>query len=567
MFQLSNLRISTRQLIGFAVILSMLVVLTCVAAFQVTRINQNLTMMIDINSVKQRYAINFRGSVHDRAIALRDVTLVQTQDELSEVLAEMNRLADFYVASAGPMDEMFATSDTITANERELLRAIKKIEAEALPVINEVIALRQSGVAHLESQSVLIESAAPKFVEWLARINAFIDYQEEANQVIAAQTRAISQGFVTLAVGLCAVALIIGSGFAFWNYRSVKPLNDATKVMLQLADGDLSADVPASRSEDEVGSILSALCVFKTNMVKTEELSARQLAENDERVQRTRKMEELAHSFDRKVSNLLEKVTHSATEMENTARSMSGIAGDTSDRAVIVSSAAERASANVQTVASATEELSSSVDEIGAKMSHASEIAKCAVDEARQTDRQIQGLAETAQKIGDVVSLISAIAEQTNLLALNATIEAARAGEAGRGFAVVASEVKELATQTAKATEQIGNQIAGIQNETGAAVSAIQSIGTTINDINDIAAAISDSLTSQGHATSEIAQNVEQASIGTQEVSSNIAEVTLIAEKTGNSANQVTGVAQDLNKKAEDLQSEIETFLKEIKAV
>ncbi|GAB4520247.1 MAG: methyl-accepting chemotaxis protein [Roseibium sp.] len=566
MFRLSNLRISTRQLIGFGAILSMLVLLTGVAAFQVHRINENLTTMIDVNSVKQRYAINFRGSVHDRAIALRDVTLVQSDEDLSNVLKEIDRLAEFYIASAGPMDEIFATSGDVTQTERDLLQAIKDIEAETLPVIERVIALKQSDAAFFEAQGVLLSSAAPKFVEWLARINAFIDHQEQANRAIAAQTRAISQGFVTLAVGMCAASLLIGAAFAYWNYRSVKPLNSATRVMRKLADGDLSAEVPESRTQDEVGNILSALRVFKETMVKTEELSARQLSENEERARRARKMEELTRSFDEKVSNLLANVTNSATEMENTSRSMSGIAGETSDRAVTVSGAAERASENVQTVASATEELSSSVQEIGAKMSHASDIAKRAVDEAGQTDRQIQGLAEAAQKIGDVVSLISAIAEQTNLLALNATIEAARAGEAGKGFAVVASEVKELATQTAKATEEIGNQITGIQSETGAAVSAIQSIGSTINDINDIAAAISEALESQGRATSEIAQSVEQASIGTQDVSSNIAEVTQIAERTGSSANQVTGVAQDLRQKADELKREVETFLHAVKA-
>ena len=363
-----------------------------------------------------------------------------------------------------------------------------------------------------------------------------------------------------ISVGLgIVVAWIIGRGIA-------GPVQSITTSVMCLAEGNKSIEIPGMNRRDEVGAMAGAVQIFKENMIKADALAEREAEDSRVREERAQRVEELTRNFDSGVANLLDAVAGASTEMESTATSMSGIAESTTQRATTVASAAEQASANVQTVASATEELTSSIREIARQVDKSSKIAAGAVTQASETDQQVQGLALAAQRIGDVVSLISDIAEQTNLLALNATIEAARAGEAGKGFAVVAAEVKELASQTAKATDEIGQHINSIQAETDGAVAAIQSIGAVIGEINDIALGISSAVEEQSAATGEIARNVEQASIGTQEVSGNILEVTRAAGDAGASASQVMSVASDLSGKSDELKSEVERFLANVRA-
>ncbi len=286
-----------------------------------------------------------------------------------------------------------------------------------------------------------------------------------------------------------------------------------------------------------------------------------------DRMRRGEKLEALMKEFESKASHMVGQVAGAATELQATAQSMTGIVSKTNDQTTAVAAAAEQASANVQTVAAAAEELSSSVTEISRQVTESSSTAGRAVAEAERTNKIVAELAESADKIGTILQLISTIAGQTNLLALNATIEAARAGDAGKGFAVVASEVKSLANQTAKATDEIGQQINQIQGATKEAVTAIQGISATIGDISKTAAAIAAGVEEQGSATKEIARNVLEAASGTREVTVNITGVSQGANDTGSAASQVLAAASVLSKEAEELNAEVRRFIQSAKEI
>ena len=278
------------------------------------------------------------------------------------------------------------------------------------------------------------------------------------------------------------------------------------------------------------------------------------------------RVETLTQTFSGKVGQMVGLVSSAATQLHSTSQSMTTTAENSMQKAANVAAAAEEASVNVQMVASSAEELASSIAEISRQVAQSAKIAGKAADDAKHTDTVVRALAEGARSIGEVVGLISNIAGQTNLLALNATIEAARAGDAGKGFAVVASEVKSLATQTAKATEQIGQQIGQIQAATNEAVTAIQSITATIGEVNEIAAAIAAAVEEQGAATQEIARNVQQTAAGTQEVTANISGVSEGASSTGAAAGEVLSAAGELSRQAEQLTGEIGRFIADVKA-
>ena len=442
---------------------------------------------------------------------------------------------------------MFLHRDYFNANEPWLSQAI-----------NGEILLDPMSLNDVEHAAVAIPipdySGKPLGVLVLAVDRSFF-----ADELSGATQKALFVAFISI--------LIAGVVAYFVNRSIAGPIVEMTSAMRQLADGEMDTVIPAEGRKDEIGDMAMAVQVFKDNAIRTRQLETEQ-EESKRRSEQEKKvmMNSMADDFEAKISGVVGTVSAAASELNSSANSMLSIADEATSKSTAMASASDLASTNVQTVASAAEELSSSISEISRQVTQSSQVALGAVQQAEQTHKSVRELVQASNKIGEVVSLITDIAEQTNLLALNATIEAARAGEAGKGFAVVASEVKNLATQTAKATDEIGAQIGGIQSATQESADAIDAIATVIREIEQIATAIAVAVEEQSAATSEIARNVEQAAAGTQEVSSNIASVSNAASETGKASNEIVKASQALSQQSEMLESEVATFLTQIRA-
>jgi methyl-accepting chemotaxis protein len=383
----------------------------------------------------------------------------------------------------------------------------------------------------------------------------------------AAQLR--SDAIRTLMLIGTAFALSVAAGIAgllLTRRRVVLPLRAVMGVLSRLAARQYDEPIPQPNRTDEFAVMARTLETLRQGAAEGERLAAEQLSEHAAKAERATRLDGLVSGFEAKVSELVGVLSSGSSELEATARSMAGTATRTNGLAMTVAAAAEQASTGVQTVATAAEELSASIGEISRQVAQSSRITGQAVVDAQRTDGIVRELAEGAEKIGHVVGLITNIAGQTNLLALNATIEAARAGEAGKGFAVVASEVKSLANQTAKATEEIGAQIAQIQSATKEAVAAIRGITGTIEEVSSISISIATAVEQQGAATAEIARNVQQTARSTQDVTVAIGGVSQAANDTGAAADQVLSAAADLSRQAEQLTSEVGGFIVDVRA-
>ncbi|GAB4226636.1 MAG: hypothetical protein Kow0032_04550 [Methyloligellaceae bacterium] len=363
------------------------------------------------------------------------------------------------------------------------------------------------------------------------------------------------------------LAVAMGGGITLYMLRALAaPLGELAGTIRTLADGNTDIpDLDSARS-DEIGDMARAVAVFRDNAIEREKLMSESEKEQALRAERQKRIDALIARFRETTAGLISDVAANTDQLETTARTLSAIASQTTSQAGTASAVSSEAATNVQTVAAATEQLSNSITEISRQVNQTKEIVDKASQATVESDSRVASLAEAANKIGEVISLIQEIAEQTNLLALNATIEAARAGEAGKGFAVVASEVKELATQTAKATEAIAEQITAIQGETELAVDAIRGITETMGDVANATVAIAAAVEEQGSSTQEIANNVQQLATGSQDVSENIAGVNKAADETRQSADSVLTVSADVSGNAEKLNRVVEEFLREVAA-
>ncbi|MEM7171207.1 MAG: methyl-accepting chemotaxis protein [Pseudomonadota bacterium] len=581
--RLKNLSIGIKMLSIVGLCLSALAGIAALAVAEVSKLGGELesiaerdiplTEIISDTTVHQlEQAINFERAVrYGESMAQGADTAEQFEHAVSR-FTELAELVDHEIKVG---EEIAAEAIASARSEQELtefqhvLEILKKIEAEHA----EFDRLAFEGF-DLLSRGQLVQ--ARELTERIEVVEEALDHELEAllKEIVrftaqaALTAEADEKAAIELIIWSAVIVLLTVAVLSWLLVRSViiRPLGEVVGAIESLISGNTETTVTV-RSNDEIGKVAQALEVFRGKLLENKELEA-QAAEQKETLSRERREARLkmADDLEQSVGSIVETVSSASTEMQATAQSMTATAEETTAQATAVAAASEEASSNVNTVAAATEELSCTVNEITKQVTTSTEITNKAVAEANKTTHTVQGMAEAAEKVGQIISLISDIAEQTNLLALNATIEAARAGEAGKGFAVVASEVKSLATQTAKATEEISAQISNMQSITEDTVTAIESISGTITEVNGIASGIAAAVEEQGASTQEIARNVQEAAQGTQEVSSNIAGVTQAASESGASASQVLAASGELSVQSEKLRQEVNRFLAEIRA-
>lgn len=386
---------------------------------------------------------------------------------------------------------------------------------------------------------------------------------QDRSATVAAINSTVTTALIIAGVML-AIAILVGTLLARPPLRA---LDRVGKTVARVAEGDTAVEIIDAKRSDEIGTVARALSVFQERAQKIQELESQKAqSESNAEAERRSAMAAMADKFEATVGGIIQDVAGAADKLQTAAQSLSGLSTQTTDRASAVSAVSQEASVNVQTAASATEEMAASVQEIRRQAETSAEKASRASDNADSSLSQVRAQTEAAEKVGSIIGLIQDIAEQTNLLALNATIEAARAGEAGKGFAVVASEVKGLASQTAKATDEIAGHIKSMQGATEASASSIQSVTDSIKELNDIAGQIASAVEQQGAATQDISLNVQQAAQGTEQVSSNIAEVSGMAEQAATATGDLLSASGDLSSQADLLREEVKNFLTTIRS-
>ncbi len=527
-----SLNIRAKLILSFTTVLLLMIGVAVVGVVRVSQIRSGLSTINDVNAVKQRYAINFRGSVHDRSIAIRDVVLAQDRPELrQEALAEIRALEEFYRQSATPLNEIFETRDDITDQEREMRATIEEVERRTLPVVEDVISL--STMERFDAaRTVLLERARPLFVEWLAAINAFIDFQEAENTRIADQTRNIARSFAQLMLFTTGAAALAGFLLGFWTLRSIRPLHAIRSALNDIArgDGDLTRSLDDSRS-DEVGQVAREFNGFVHSMreiiaavrdsVGALSTVSQGLSTNMEQTS------EAVQSLNRNIESVRAQITDTqAPEVKDVSATVAEI--DESIRAL--SHAIERQADTIDSSSAALEQMIANVTSVthtleksAEQMTHLESVSAHGFELLEEVSRMVDEISEQSQGMGEANEVINNIAAQTNLLAMNAAIEAAHAGDAGRGFAVVAEEIRNLAENSSAQSTSISGVLKNLQESIQAVVRRTTDAGHAFEDVRTAIDTVS-------HLNSTIKNAMDEQTVGNQQL---LESFELITELTG----------------------------------
>jgi len=557
---IANRKLLTKLAIPIALLVAVLIIIVITAFISFGKMENSATTL-GINAQRLLHLQKIQANMFLAGNKLRDVIIETTDDEMKVSVNEYETARNEALKEVDALISLSDSEDRKQKN-REIATAINVYDAAAQEVI--VPALKNENDTAFALVKEKIKPANMKLQTLVgARVQNNLD-AVEASKTAVTETAATSNNLLTI-VALAGTAISLTLLAWIVLATVVRPIGGITKSMEEIAGGNLNANISGADRQDEVGTLARALDVFKQNAIERLRLEDREKAEVATREARQAKIESATRRFDQAIIAALAGIKGDVNQLHSSSQALSSNADQTQRQSTAVSAATEEATTNVETVSSASTELSASIHEISRQVQASASITQEAAREAQDATSKIGGLAEAAQKIGEVVNLINDIASQTNLLALNATIESARAGEAGKGFAVVANEVKHLAGQTAKATDEIGAQIARVQDETKAAVASIVGISATIDKINELSSAIASAVEEQGAATAEIARNVEQASAGTREVATNISGVAQAATETGQMAQSVYTAANSLMQQSTQLEHEVENFLREVR--
>jgi methyl-accepting chemotaxis protein len=488
--------------------------------------------------------------------------VLQNKTPSAQVIGKWDQVKGLYMAGQQILTDYATRSGVPVALVSQIKTAVDNISDAQKKMDAYVAAIDNSGQAKVDADAYRLACNGPFesiLKVALLALDESVDYAEE-------RQNAALWSLIPSSLGLLAALFISAFGLISIRRRLSQPLAVLMQSIKLLSARDFGTPVPALKYPDELGSMAGALESLRQSALEAERLELESASRRESEMARARHIQSVSEAFQANVAQALDTIGQASATLEVTSSTMRMVASDTSSQASAVSSAAEETSHSVQTVAAATEELSTSIAEISQQVSRSADMAHNAASQATTTNKTVEELAIAAKKIGDVIGLISDIASQTNLLALNATIEAARAGDAGKGFAVVAAEVKNLASQTSQATEEISAQVMQIQSTTAEAVSAIVGITDMIRSISEGSSAIAAAVEQQGAATREISNNVQRVAQGTAEVTSTITSLAQSSQQTGEASQAVTKAVGQVAVEQTRLRGSVEEFLTQVKA-